>query len=154
MNTLEIKNFKKKLKKINKYKEYKEIFKNKKYRFIFFVYGDIFELRNSKVLESLESSLFTNTTKEHFEEKFIEFGNNLDERFINLNWKEFGSFVYYTFNYSNFYFEKKTNLFTKENYIELNKIKKQHYYNWLDSFYNQKNINFNNYVLKVINFST
>ncbi|MGL4184080.1 MAG: hypothetical protein ACRCRP_03035 [Metamycoplasmataceae bacterium] len=154
MNTSEIKNFKKKLKNIGRYKEYKKIFKNKKYRFIFFVYGDIFELTNSKIIESLEFSFLENTSKEHFEEKFIEFGNNLDDRFKNLEWKEFGSFIYYTFHYSNFYFEKKVNIFTKNNYIQLNKIKKQHYYNWLDSFYRQKNINFNNYVLKVINFST
>lgn len=156
MNKIELKKVNKIkliLKNNNKYNEYKLLFKNKQIRFLFSKISIIFESSVSNDdLANLELSLLNNPTKDNFIISIEKLSKTFNEKFIDLSWKNLGVSLWYTFQTSLFY-NKKRKIpceYTTENFISLNNIKRNNYSKWLKSFYDTKNIDFNKYVIEVL----
>lgn len=156
MNILEIKkinNIKHILKKNNKYNEYKLLFKNKQIRFLFSKISIIFESTiSSENLSKIELSLLKNPTKDNFISSIEKLSKTFDEKFVNLKWRKLGVTLWYVFQTSLFY-NKRRRIpceYTVKNFVSLNNIKRMNFSKWLKSFYDTQNIDFNKYVLQVL----
>ncbi|MGL4342957.1 MAG: hypothetical protein ACRCRZ_00075 [Metamycoplasmataceae bacterium] len=137
----------------NLYRKYKKTFKNPKYRFIIIQYANIFNVPYSLKLYELEKYLIDNNSIDDFVIVFKEFSILISEKYKKLNWESFGKFIYYVFNYSIFYYDKKNSIYKKNTILNLNDLKKKYYYEWLNSFYETKDINFNEIIVQVLKFS-
>lgn len=148
-----IKRVKKDIKKNKNYKLYKSIFKNKQIRFYLTKLSIIF---NSSLsigeLSKLENSLLNKQTQVVFVDSLLNLSKTFDSKFCNLNWDSLGVVFWYSFQTSLYYNKKRKAecIFTEENYIELNSIKREKFSEWLESFYDLKYLDFNSYVIKVL----
>ena len=144
---------KKNLKQNNDYKEYKKLFKNKQTKFLCTKISIIFESSISEQdLTIFETTLLKTPTQDNFVFSINELSKYFGENFVDLKWDSFGVYLWYTFQTSLFY-NKKRKIpceYTLENFIILNNIKRKNFSQWLESFYDLKNINFNQYVIKVL----
>ncbi len=148
-----INSIKKYLKKDNNLKKYKKLFKNKQIRFLFTKISVIFDSSISqKHLANIELSLLYNPTKENFVLLLERLSKTFDNKFHKLKWESLAVCFWYAFQNSLFYNKnKKIDCeYTFDNFIELNNIKRDAFSKWLKSFYNLKNIDFNNYVVQVL----
>lgn len=156
MNKLEskkINNIKTYLKNNDKYKEYKLLFKNKQIRFLFSKISIIFESTiSNENLGKIEMALLNNPTKDNFVILIGELSKTFDKKFVNLRWANLGISLWYAFQMS-LYYNKKRKVpceYTIDNFVTLNNIKRANFSKWLKSFYETKNIDFNQYVIKVL----
>lgn len=153
MTKSEVKKVKKKLKKIHKFKEYKQMFENIQMQFIFTKLSIIFESKVPMVnLIEIELSILNEPTQENFIKSMHKLSKFFEDNFKNLDWRSFAIFIWYSFQTSLFY-NKKRKIpceYTYENFISLNKIKRNNFTNWLKSFYESDNLDFNKYVIDVL----
>ncbi|MGL6124924.1 MAG: hypothetical protein ACRC1F_00330 [Metamycoplasmataceae bacterium] len=137
----------------NKYSEHKTLFKNKQIRFLFSKMSIIFESNiSSQDLAQIELSILENPTQKNFIDSIKKLSKTFDNKFINLKWKEFGICLWYVFQ-STLFFNKKSKIpceYTRENFISLNNIKRTNFSIWLKSLYDTENVDFNSYVLRVL----
>ena len=146
-----INSIKKYLKKDSNLKKYKKIFKNKQMRFLFTKISVIFDSSISqKHLANIELSLLYNPTKENFILLLERLSKTFDNKFHKLKWESLAICFWYTFQNSLFYNKKVNSEYTFDNFVTLNNIKRSAFSQWLKSFYNLKNIDFNNYVVQVL----
>ncbi|MGL5617686.1 MAG: hypothetical protein ACRCWU_01370 [Metamycoplasmataceae bacterium] len=148
-----INNIKAILVKSNKYKEYKSIFQNKQTRFLLSKMAIIFESKSEiEYLVKMELLLMTKPTKENLINLMFELSKTFNEKFVNLKWKKFSICLWYVFQMSIFYNKRKKLPceYTIENYVSLNNIKRNNFAKWLKSFYDSGYIDFNKYVVKVL----
>ncbi len=146
-----INSIKKYLKKDSNLKKYKKIFKNKQMRFLFTKISVIFDSSISqKHLANIELSLLYNPTKENFILLLERLAKTFDNKFHKLKWESLAICFWYTFQNSLFYNKKVNSEYTFDNFVTLNNIKRNAFSQWLKSFYNLKNIDFNNYVVQVL----
>ncbi|MGL5205423.1 MAG: hypothetical protein ACRC7B_00715 [Metamycoplasmataceae bacterium] len=156
MNKLEIKKINKikdLLVQNNKYKEYKSIFQNKQTRFLLSKMSIIFESKLSiEDLLKIEILLMEEPTKDNLVNLMLELSKTFDDKFIELEWNEFAICLWYVFQMSIFYNKRKIIPceYTIENYVSLNNIKRKNFAKWLKSFYDTGYIDFNKYVIKVL----
>ena len=148
-----ISSVKKYLKKGGNLKKYKKLFKNKQIRFLFTKISIIFESTiSNEQLSNIEISLYYNPTESHFVESLKRLSKTFDNKFLKLKWDKLGVCLWYAFQTSLFYNKAREVEceYTLENFITLNNIKRESFSQWLKSFYDTKNIDFNNYVIKVL----
>lgn len=149
----QIKIIKKHFKQKNMYLDYKSTFLNKQMRFILTKINLIFTNDLNVVIKEKEENIFKNSSNK---DVWIEIINNLKTswniNFINVDWNSFAIFLFYTYHYSEFYFRKSKlkNLYTQENFTEINKVKIQMYNNWIKSMYETEVLDFNKYIIKVL----
>ena len=64
---------------------------------------------------------------------------------INADWKSFSEFMWYAYQTSTYYKDIKKNInnvYNKENFVEINNIKRKKYLLWLHSLPKEKDFNF------------
>ncbi|MGL5732512.1 MAG: hypothetical protein ACRCXE_00340 [Metamycoplasmataceae bacterium] len=148
-----INNIKAILVKSNKYKEYKSIFQNKQTQFLLSKMAIIFESKETDDdLVKTELLFLEKPTEENLIDLIQELSKTFNEKFSSLDWKKFGICLWYVFQMS-IYYNKKRKIpceYTMENYVSLNNIKRDNFSKWLKSFYDSGNIDFNKYVVKVL----
>ncbi|MGL5308700.1 MAG: hypothetical protein ACRC9F_01480 [Metamycoplasmataceae bacterium] len=148
-----INNIKSNMVRRDKYKEYKSIFKNKQTRFLLSKMAIIFESwMSDEDLSEIELSFMNNPTQDHLINTIDEISKTFNEKFINLEWKKFGICLWYVFQMSIFY-NKRRKIpceYTVDNFVSLNNIKRYNFAKWLKSLYESENIDFNKYVIKVL----
>ncbi|MGL5591839.1 MAG: hypothetical protein ACRDCJ_00585 [Metamycoplasmataceae bacterium] len=137
----------------NKFKEYKSIFLNKQTRFLLSKMAIIFESKlSNEDLCVIEVSFMNDPTRDNLINLMLELSKTFDDKFINLKWNKFGICLWYVFQMSIFYYKRKKIPceYTIENYVTLNNIKRNNFSKWLKSFYDSGYIDFNKYVIKVL----
>ena len=150
-----IKISKKQLKNSKQYNKYKKFYKTKSFRFPLIKIYAIFA-NNQKFLDNVifqEISLIKEVENIQMWQKALEnISQYFDQKFKSLNWNDFGQFLFYTYNISEFYNKKSLikNIYTYENFNELNQAKANHYNRWLKSLYQLEMIDFNQYVIDVL----
>lgn len=85
-------------------------------------------------------------------EMFVEIYESLSSiASFKCDWTVFGKFIWYIYQTSTYWKDarkKRVNVFTKENYLEQNQIKRELYQEWLDSI-DKSNRSFNNYIIEI-----
>ncbi len=153
MKETKIKQVKKGLRANKNLKNYIFVFKNKQMRFLFTEISIIFDssMSNSELL-NIELSNSNNPTQDNFVKNLESMSKTFDNQFCNLDWSSLGVAIWYSFQMSLYYNNKRKSecIFTESNYIKLNHIKKFEYSKWLKSFYETNNSDFNGYVKKIL----
>lgn len=142
------------------YSKLKQNFPSKKYRWFLFDYFIVFDITiNNKFLKIIKdeyNNLFLNKDKETWKKAFVNLSSQLAKE-EKIKWDELGIFAFYVYNYSIFYFKKYNSIYTEENFIEVDFCKRNHFYNFLDSFYlsnlKNKSSSFNEKVMKILYLS-
>ena len=141
-----LKQIKNKLKDDNLWIEYKNKFKHKSMRLI--VSYIILKYKPTASIEELvniEKKLIkVKKGKGMFCDSFIEVKEITS---LDFNWESFGNFMWYVYQTSTYYKDakkNKKNIYTLENFIEINKIKTKLFFQWLSSIpIDQKEYNLN-----------
>ena len=146
-----LKQISKELKKVKALKAYNHIFKHKQMKYASSKALLIFNPKASiKILVSMEYKLM----KEKKDKKM--FINNMKVLSKNTNgnidWKVFGEFLWYLFQTSTYYKDIKLNIkniYSKDNFIEINSKKRDVYQKWIDSL-DKKDPHYNTKIRQIL----
>ncbi|WKX02208.1 hypothetical protein [Candidatus Mycoplasma mahonii] len=128
-----LKEIKKLLKQSHKYRAYKKKFQHKDMKLLFSNVALTFNAKietDILIQEELKLADEVNGPKMflHSFKKLSKYTNK------KIDWESFGHFVWYIYQTSTYWKNKSgSNIFTKENYVEQNEIKRHYFYNWLES---------------------
>lgn len=150
-----VKQIKTLFKKENQLKKYKKIFSNKQMQFFLSKLDFIFNKDQSDInyLFEIEKRLMNNFwLEQEWINIILNLSNKWLDEFSSIDWKSFAKYIFYIYNYSEFYNKKSqlNNLYSIDNFVEINDVKKNHYDKWIESLYNLKNNDFNKYVISVL----
>jgi len=142
----ELKQLKNKLKQDNLWSIYKKKFNDKSMRLILSYIILIYKPSTSidEMIE-IEKELITKKNDESmFNSVFIKVKEITNK---NFDWESFGKFMWYVYQTSTYYKDIKKNvknIYTTENFIQINKIKTNLFFKWLQSIpVNEEKYNFN-----------
>lgn len=141
---------KRKLKKDKVWNDYKTKFKHKQMRFVVSKIASVFVKNiNINKFHKIEKSLIeTPNGEDMFDEAFRQLSREIKYK---ADWESLGKFMWYAYQTSTFYTDQKAgikNIYTLENSIELNDIKREHFLKWLHSVDNTDD-KFNNKIMEV-----
>lgn len=140
------------LKSSKNWRKYKHKFHHKQMQFLFSKIVLIFQPDIDINKLAKQEILMLNTDKKDGDAMFLKIFENMQEfTGVKANWEEFAKFIWYVYQTSTYWKDSRKNIpnvFNKKNYIEKNRIKREHYYHWLYSMDIKEN--FNNNVIKVL----
>ena len=130
-----LKQVSKELKKVKGLKDYNNMFKHKQMKFACSKTLLIFNPKvKLKTLVSLEYTLLKEKkNKKMFLNNMQVLSKNTEG---NIDWKAFGEFLWYLYQTSTYYKDIKNNvknIYSEDNFIELNSKKRDAYQKWMDS---------------------
>jgi len=144
---------KKYLKRKNLYHAYKKFFVHRATRFSFTWIISFFNKDLSdeiiKQISEYEFELTKCKDKKQFANIFSKITSFTPKKYSAVCWDEFGIYFYYVWQTSRYYYDKKhskKNIFISNDYIKLNSLKRNHFYNWVDSL-KKCDKNFNTLIL-------
>ncbi|WP_156768858.1 hypothetical protein [[Mycoplasma] mobile] len=104
------------------------------------------EKANVEYLINLEINLIKKEKQFHLFDEFVEYiGKNAEWNFKDANWIYLSKFLFYIYQISSFYYDEKykiKNIYTKENFTELNSKKRDELTNFVNDL-KKLNPNFN-----------
>ncbi len=145
-----LKQIKKQIKSEGEWKKYKNVFRHKQMRLIFSEVALLLNPEiNLKFLMDCEISLLS---FEKGPKMFVETFKTLNDRVtFKCDWEMFAHFLWFVYQTSTYWKDtkkKKTNIFTKDNYLEVNQQKRDCYQKWIDSI-DKENKMFNTYIIEM-----
>lgn len=133
-NISELKKF---LKQNGYWSNYKELYKHRQMKFVASKIALIFD-RSLSINELVELELKMMDVKINKGENMFKnvFGNFEKLVVVKGDWASFSKMMFYIYQTSTYWRDKKNNVenvFTGDNYVEINAIKRNYYYQWLNS---------------------
>ena len=133
------------------YKEYKNAFKHKQLRFALTKIALTFnESIHAIDLSKLEMELLKQNKDKDMFIKPMETLNKLVN--YKANWKELGKFMWYAYQTSTYFTDRKINvpnIYNGNDNIKVNATKRKHYLKWMHSV-DSRDDEFNNKIIKVL----
>lgn len=144
------KQIKTQIKNLKQWRKYKKVFHHPQMRLLFSRIALMLDPEiNLKFLLDKELLLIQ---IEKSPEMFVEIYQSLESvASLKCDWTTFGKFIWYIYQTSTYWKDtkkKRGNIFTRDNYLEQNQIKRELYQQWLDSI-DKSNCDFNNYIIEI-----